>query len=424
MPRTKAKKIQIGTKSLTYGKQVEAMLDSNDLYDKKDFISLRRRLEEEGYLWIRGIIPKNIIMKARNAMLTQAHKENSIIINKKSSLNDARMFRKGSKWSEGYCIDGITGSETNERNNININAWEDIGPSNICQAVYNGVHIRTFWKLLFGEKATKPLVKQTFLRLMGSSGTVQHADYYYFKRDTHIFSGHDGLNAQHAAKQYLSSQNMWKPDTYEVKGYNNDRREKGNIDDMDEKDSDILVCNVCESIYLKSELDAARRNRINKALNSKKGDFGMEGEWHCPICASLPLSIYTTWISLSELNAPRDSILAMVPRSHLLKQWDLPLNNAQLPGDFNWKLKWVIPKHVDYGDIIIFNIKTIHASSLNVSSPRSFRCSFDTRLQLMPIKKIYKKSVRKSKNKKIMPSPHPGLKFKVIVDDKHNDEDD
>eukprot|EP01084_Bolivina_argentea_P152907 266638_1 len=109
MSRTKAKKIQIGNKSLNFGTQVEAMVDSNDLFDKKDFISLRSRLEQEGYLWIHGVIPTNVIMKARSAMLTQAHKEKSIIINKKSSLNDARMFRKGSKWSEGYCIDGITG---------------------------------------------------------------------------------------------------------------------------------------------------------------------------------------------------------------------------------------------------------------------------------------------------------------------------
>ncbi len=110
----------------------------------------------------------------------------------------------------------------------------------------------------------------------------------------------------------------------------------------------------------------------------------MEGEWHCPKCALAPLSIYTTWMSLSQLSAPKDSILAMAPKTHLLTEWDLPKSNAQLPGDFDWKLKWVIPKSVNYGDIIIFNIKTVHASSLNTSSPRSFRCSFDTRLQLLP----------------------------------------
>ena len=87
--------------------------------------------------------------------------------------------------------------------------WEKIAPSSICKAVYNGNEIQNFWKNLFGEKSTKPLIKQTFLRLMGSSGTIEHADYYYFKRDTHIFTGEDGLNAQKASAQYLKNEGLW-----------------------------------------------------------------------------------------------------------------------------------------------------------------------------------------------------------------------
>merc|ERR1711933_154430 len=116
------------------------------------------------------------------------------------------------------------------------------------------------------------------------------------------------------------------------------------------------------SVYRESELDDERRERLKKAKN-KKSDFGMEGGWHCPICAISPLSIYTTWISLSELKAPKDSILAVVPRSHQLIGWDMPKLDSKLPSDFNWKLPWLIPKQVGYGDIIIFNIKTVHASS-------------------------------------------------------------
>ncbi len=124
------------------------------------------------------------------------------------------MAENPSKWAEGYCIDGMTGAETNERDNIDIEAWEEIGPSLACQSVYNGTHIRSFWDNLFGKTAKKSLVKQTFLRLMGSSGTIQHCDYYYFKRDTHIFSGNDGINAQKAAKQYLTANKLWKPEIY------------------------------------------------------------------------------------------------------------------------------------------------------------------------------------------------------------------
>merc|ERR1712228_820529 len=122
-----------------------------------------------------------------------------------------------------------------------------------------------------------------------------------------------------------------------------------------------------------------------------------------------------------------DSILAVVPGSHQLTGWDLPKPDSQLPSDFNWKMEWVIPKTVGYGDVIIFNIKTVHASSLNKSSPRSFRCSFDTRLQLVPTKENKEKEnedsnktkkKKKGKIKKKMPvSPHPGLKLKSVIKD-------
>ena len=97
MPRKKAgkaKKIQIGDKALTYGKQVGDMIDSNDLYEDGNFDALRLKLENEGYLLIRNVIPKDIIMNARAAMLGQAAKDKSIVIDDKNPLNNARMMRK------------------------------------------------------------------------------------------------------------------------------------------------------------------------------------------------------------------------------------------------------------------------------------------------------------------------------------------
>jgi len=398
MPRkakVKAKKVQVGDHLVTYGKNLGEMEDSNDLYAKKDFVALRLKLEEEGYLFIRGVIPKNTIISARKAMLHQAAKDGSIVDDDEETLNKALMTKKGSIWADGYCLDGITGSETNERANIDIEAWEDIGPSDICQNVYNGPAVQSFWSSLFGEKTIRPLVKQTFLRLMGSSGTVQHADYYYFKRDTHIFTGEDGRNAQCAAKQYLDSNQMWREDLYEIKDienkctlkddpnqFQNDKNDDLKQDESNDADPP-LKCGICGGMYSMDDLDENRRERLIKA-SKKKMDFGMEGQWHCPHCAISPLSIYTTWISLTDNIGPKESVLAVIPHSHKLTQWDTPRPNSQLPGDFNWKLKWVIPNKVNYGDIIIFNIKTIHASSKNNSSPRRYRCSFDTRIQLVP----------------------------------------
>ncbi len=135
-------------------------------------------------------------------------------------------------------------------------------------------------------------------------------------------------------------------------------------------------CSICERRFYDSQVG---KERI-KLLETQ--DFGVLGGWHCPACAIHPLAVYTTWIPLSNLKTPKDSILAVAPGTHKLKGWDMPQRKAQVPGDFNWKLPWLIPQEIRPGDIIIFNIKTVHAASFNSSSPRCFRVSFDTRLQL------------------------------------------
>lgn len=69
---------------------------------------------------------------------------------------------------------------------------------------------------------------------------------------------------------------------------------------------------------------------VERVMCLNQGGFGVEGPWHCPSCAVKPLAIYTTWISLSTLKPPLDSILAVCPSTHQLKKWDLPLKNAQV----------------------------------------------------------------------------------------------
>jgi len=118
---------------------------------------------------------------------------------------------------------------------------------------------------------------------------------------------------------------------------------------------------------------------------------------------------------------------------------------SQVPGDFNWKLPWVIPDKIEPGDIIIFNIKTVHAASLNMSKPKTYRVSFDTRLQLIPninyeenvkvkaLTPIINKKKDKFQNAKqdiILASPHPGPYpsnnidnyENAVINDSENDE--
>ena len=322
-------------------------------------------------------------------------------------------------------MDGITGTETNERENIDTDAWMQIGPSATMQAVYLGEALQSFWANLFGIGAVDPLSKQTFLRLMGESGTQEHADYYYFKRDTHIFEGKHCREAIAASERYLIEHNLPLPKldanianslkTVEMRcnfsnNNNNNNNRNTNHSNKKQKGEELLLCHICEKYYLMSSLDETRLKRL------KKGGFGVQGEWHCPNCAIKPLGVYTTWMSLSDLKVPKDSILAICPKSHLLRQWDVPKpKDKQLCNDFSWKMPWVIPYEVAMGDIVIFNIKTIHASSFNATNPKTFRLSCDTRIILTSNgNQQLQKKVNNNEEEEMFfarnnPSPHPPL---------------
>lgn len=303
-------------------------------------------------------------------------------------------------WEQGYCVDAISGSETNERESIDINAWNKIGPSDVMKDVYGSNQIRSFWNELFADCnnndkiCVKPLPKQTFLRLMGDSGTQEHADYYYFKKDTKIFSGNDGRSAINSLKKYKLQNNLKVQNINEIDATVMKNLIKiDNINDIIDNNNlnnKILKCHICENIYLQSSLDNKRLERL------KKGGFGVSGyeidqnninesTWHCPSCMIECFGIYTTWISLSNLNLlkNKDSILSLCPKSHLLSLWDIPQSsNKQLCSDFKWTMPWVIANNVNVGDIILFNVKTIHASTFNLTKPKVYRVSCDTRIIL------------------------------------------
>ena len=64
------KKIRVGNKDLTLGKNLIEMKDSTELYNNQQYHLLFQRLKEEGFLLIRNIIPKTTIdIKARTKLL-------------------------------------------------------------------------------------------------------------------------------------------------------------------------------------------------------------------------------------------------------------------------------------------------------------------------------------------------------------------
>jgi len=115
------------------------------------------------------------------------------------------------------------------------------------------------WSNIFGKNNLCALVKQSFLRLMGMSGTIEHADYYYFKRDTHIFDGEDGLNAMKAAIQYYSEHNLYDNNIFEYKKEFKENDNNDYHDDYDNKNNEQYECGICNKIYNYNDLDDNRK---------------------------------------------------------------------------------------------------------------------------------------------------------------------
>ena len=132
--------------------------------------------------------------------------------------------------------------------------------------------------------------------------------------------------------------------------------------------------------------------QVTKREILKGGMYGeeeAEGEWHCQQCAADPFDLFTCWISLGEYS-PANSSLCVLPGSHVLKDFFNPLKGNLLPGDYPAlvKSKWPWQKgRVGMGDIILFNVKTVHGASKNMSN--SFRLSIDTRVSASYFKPSY-----------------------------------
>lgn len=91
-------------------------------------------------------------------------------------------------------------------------------------------------------------------------------------------------------------------------------------------------------------------------------------EWHCHECSNRPLRYWTCWIPLGDLT-PVDGRLALIPGSHQIGGYETPVVKDMLPGGYSKEVAnkaiWHIPNHINMGDIILFNIKTIHAATRN-----------------------------------------------------------
>jgi hypothetical protein len=257
---------------------------------------------------------------------------------------------------------------------------------------------------------------EVYLRCKKNGFSVAHADYFAYKENGKLFGPH--LNKLRISALH-SVASAHAPCTKDGDGVDSSSGLCGNIpgqtiSEMQSSDhGDDDVCRVCNKADAQENMvicDICEGSFHMNCATLPICDITAATEWHCSTCVQSDLPVYTAWIPLQELHAEKDSILAIVPRSHLCAGFDDPISaQLSLPSAFLThtpecskircydtasatsmksssngsarapasKLAWWIPDKVEFGDLIIFNTKSIHGATANVSS--RIRCSLDIR---------------------------------------------
>ena len=255
----------------------------------------------------------------------------------------------------GWVIDAETGTQSalhynHDRSNTD---WDDIGQCKEIRAVYNHAKLkRTLTDLLVTNKNQSKLSRlphATWIRAKGHAEmTHEHVDYYHFYDKTTVIGDH------------------LRQSSHRVASVTNDNS---------------ITCCICAKSFERRQLNAAPR---------------AYKQFHCQQCINLPVSIYTVWMPLTNINADADGRLAIVPRSHKFNGYECRRGQQnELPGDFTSAIHsssiWHMPSQLKQGDIIIFNLKTVHAATVNASG--KYRLSMDTRILVPPQLKRLRKQV-------------------------------
>lgn len=328
------KKIQIGNRQCT---QVQPIRDSTSLLEQQEVKELQERLHNDGYLFLRGVISSKKAVAAQKTLLQQ--------LEERKYVTDGLQMR--ARGLEGIVVDAETGGSPNHRES-DVDEWKHVGHSKALRDVYAGSDLKRLYALLFNNKY-KMLTSCTWMRMKGDQEvTAEHADLFYFQKATNIFFTH------------------W---PYKEK-----------VDDQcchvchkDQDEARTMLCSGC---------DRAVHTYCAKLPDSYITEYE---DWFCKECLSKPFPFYTCWICLSECPYPTEGggVLCVSPGSHRLEGFDKPLKKDLLQGEVDLDtLQWhtiLSPQQkLQPGDVILFNIKLVHAASKNSSG--CFRLSLDTRV--------------------------------------------
>ena len=161
------------------------MCDSTDLYDEKDWAGLARRLREDGFIFVRGVLPREKVEAARCTMLQHACTLG--LLDASKPLDSATMAH--AKRSCSFTVDAETGLGPDESSAEFLSQqhqvlWQTLGCSAPVTGVYRSPALFDLYAHLFGVGAFTPLTHCTWLRFKSPADvTLAHSDFYHFAKN-------------------------------------------------------------------------------------------------------------------------------------------------------------------------------------------------------------------------------------------------
>ena len=348
------------------------MHDSTADWRAGRYRELRQRLDDDGFLFVRGVIEEPVVLGAREKLVHQLAAKGLTLPG-----SDPMEALPAHAAVDGYTVDAETGYVYSTRQHENepsgAKSWCSVGLSRAVREVYAGAGLRRFYQLLFQDDAdyvARPewgaagispytlLTHCTWLRAKGpGQSTIPHADLKHFADNSTVLgdfmlSSADGSDAS-ALNQLMVCNGCNQDDAHNT-----------------------LICDICQRGYhpaclVPPMLPASVRKTDNCA------------EWQCHDCCELPVPYWTAWIPLGRI-AEGDGRLMLLPRSHRgYGGYRSSQKDRELPAQFNAAAhkaaQWCAPTAgMEAGDLILFNLKTIHAATANGRS--KLRLSMDTRV--------------------------------------------
>eukprot|EP00466_Bigelowiella_natans_P004804 jgi/Bigna1/88062/estExt_fgenesh1_pg.C_270179 len=380
-------RLKIGNEMVRAGKGFSGARDSSELYKEGNFEGLAKRLEEDGYIWVRNVIKSEKVLRAREAMLSALTKKGALLEIDGQDIKDKAFFAFPK--IEGWCVDAESGGVVGERDS-DVKLWREVGNSTALTDVYNGHDLKGDEMKRDINPGCYRVVHGFVLKEVESSQRNMWIISTFTK--TRIFTVRTQLSS--LRPEGYACEHCGKYQPCEVCGRTEDA-------------ANLLICDICRgSFHL-------------RCLDPPLKDIPDTEEWHCRDCANAALPVYTCWIPLGQVE-PSQGTLAIQPRTHFLKGYKLPINGL-LPAEYKQHArtrrnrqsrkkkvstigkkrhrsscddfsnndsnndgkravnpKWLLAPRINPGDLIMFNIKTVHAASRNIS--KGFRLSLDTRV--------------------------------------------